>query len=76
MNWSKILKVVAMVVIIGAVAFGAFVFVVIQTPKPQIVSASGKTAPLFTLKDQDGKDFALASLHGQHVLIIFYRGYW
>jgi len=76
MNWSKILKGIALVVLLGAVAFGAFVYVMIQVPKPQIASAAGKPAPAFTLKDQDGKDFALASLRGEHVLIIFYRGYW
>jgi len=48
----------------------------IQVPKPQIASAQGKPAPAFTLKDQDGRDFTLASLHGSPVLLIFYRGYW
>ena len=76
MNWSKIFKVIAVVVLVAAVGFGAIVWALIQTPKPQIASAAGKPAPLFTLKDEDGKDFVLASLHGQHVLIIFYRGYW
>ena len=76
MNWSKILKRTVVALLLGAVAFAAVVFVMIQVPKPQIASNTGKPAPAFTLKDQDGKDFALASLRGQHVLIIFYRGYW
>ena len=45
-------------------------------PKPQIPSASGQAAPDFTLPDQDGKPLKLSSLHGQPVLIYFYRGYW
>ncbi len=45
-------------------------------PKPQIASAEGKPAPNFTLKDQQGKIFRLASLRGKRVLLIFYRGYW
>jgi len=48
----------------------------IRVPKPQIESAAGKPAPDFTLKDQDGRDFSLSSLHGSPVLLIFYRGYW
>jgi len=45
-------------------------------PKPQITSAQGKPAPDFTLKDQDGRPFHLASLRGKRVLLVFYRGYW
>ncbi len=45
-------------------------------PKPQTPSASGQAAPDFTLPDQDGKPLKLSSLHGQPVLIYFYRGYW
>lgn len=45
-------------------------------PKPQITSAAGKLAPDFTLNDQQGKPFHLASLRGKRVLLIFYRGYW
>ena len=76
MNWSKILKRTVLVLLLVAVAFGVFLWAIIQTPKPQIASNAGKPAPAFTLKDQNGKDFALASLRGEHVLIIFYRGYW
>jgi len=45
-------------------------------PEPQITSAQGKPAPDFTLKDQDGRPFHLASLRGKRVLLVFYRGYW
>jgi len=45
-------------------------------PKPQITSAEGKPAPKFALKDESGKTFRLASLRGQRVLLLFYRGYW
>jgi cytochrome oxidase Cu insertion factor (SCO1/SenC/PrrC family) len=45
-------------------------------PKPQIASAEGKPAPNFALKDENGKTFQLASLRGQRVLLLFYRGYW
>ena len=45
-------------------------------PRPQIASAQGKPALDFTLKDQEGRSFHLASLRGKRVLLIFYRGYW
>jgi cytochrome oxidase Cu insertion factor (SCO1/SenC/PrrC family) len=45
-------------------------------PKPQIISAPGKSAPDFALKDQEGRPFHLASLRGKRVLLVFYRGYW
>ena len=45
-------------------------------PKPQVASASGKSAPNFTLQDQHGKTVRLAPMRGRRVLLIFYRGYW
>lgn len=45
-------------------------------PKPQVASAEGKPAPEFTLQDQHGKTFRLASMRGKRVLLILYRGYW
>lgn len=45
-------------------------------PQPQLSSAEGKLAPDFTLKDEHGKTFHLASTRGQRVLLIFFRGYW
>ena len=32
----------------------------------------GKTAPLFTLDDQDGRKVALKQLRGRHVIVYFY----
>ena len=45
-------------------------------PKPQVSSAENKPAPEFTLKDEQGKPFRLASRRGKRVLLVFYRGYW
>lgn len=45
-------------------------------PKPQVPGAVGQLAPDFTLKNQDGQDFHLATLRGHWVLLFFYRGYW
>jgi cytochrome oxidase Cu insertion factor (SCO1/SenC/PrrC family) len=45
-------------------------------PKSQVASASGKIAPDFNLKNQDGKDFRLSEQRGGWVLLFFYRGYW
>ena len=45
-------------------------------PKPQSPFASLKSAPDFTLNDQDGKPFTLSSLRGSRVVLVFYRGYW
>lgn len=45
-------------------------------PKAQIGSATGRLAPDFTLKDQDGNALTLSSQRGRWVLLFFYRGYW
>jgi cytochrome oxidase Cu insertion factor (SCO1/SenC/PrrC family) len=45
-------------------------------PKPQSSFADLQPAPDFTLNDQDGKPFALSSLRGSRVVLVFYRGYW
>ncbi len=45
-------------------------------PKPQSSFTSLEPAPDFTLNDQDGKPFALSSLRGSRVVLVFYRGYW
>lgn len=45
--------------------------------KPQFSSLEsmvGKPAPDFTLKDQNGKDFKLSSLHGRKVVLFFNEG--
>ena len=73
---KRILKIVGIVLLLGAAGFGIFVYIANQVPKPQIASAQGSMAPDFTLKDQDGRDFTLSSLRGTPVLLIFYRGYW
>ncbi len=45
-------------------------------PKPQIPEATGKPAPDFSLKDQNGATFRLSEQRGTWVLLYFYRGYW
>ena len=64
-----------MVLVLAAVLLLLFLRAM-RVPKPQIASASGRPAPEFTLKDQNGQDFRLSSLRGSPVLLIFYRGYW
>ena len=44
--------------------------------KPQIDSNSGRPAPLFTLKDHEGKAVSLESMRGSKVMLVFYRAYW
>jgi peroxiredoxin len=44
--------------------------------KPQTADNSGRPAPDFTVKDQDGHDFTLSSLRGKKVLLVFYRAHW
>ena len=69
-------KIAATITVLALVFLALFVAKATQVPKPQIANASGKPAPDFTLKDQDGHDFTLSSLKGSPVLLIFYRGYW
>ena len=64
---------VALLIILG---LGVAFIIAIRLPKPQMASVEGKTAPDFTLKDQDGQSLQLSSLRGSRVLLIFYRGYW
>jgi len=45
-------------------------------PKPQSSFVNLQPAADFTLNDQDGKPFALSSLRGSRVVLVFYRGYW
>jgi cytochrome oxidase Cu insertion factor (SCO1/SenC/PrrC family) len=45
-------------------------------PRPHTPSAVGKLAPDFTLRNEHGRVFHLASMRGQRLLLIFYRGYW
>ena len=68
----QILIAVLVVALIGTV----FIVFKLREPKPQIASATGQTAPDFTLTDQSGQPFHLADQRGHRVLLIFYRGYW
>lgn len=47
-----------------------------QLPPSKGAPKVGERAPDFTLLDQNGKPVKLADLHGQPVLLVFYRGYW
>ena len=62
---------VLLIALVVLVVAGLYVY-----PKAQIVSATQQAAPDFTLKDQEGRPFHLASLRGKRVLLVFYRGYW
>lgn len=62
---------------IVALAFAVLVgFALYHYPKAQVVSASNRPAPDFTLKDANGQDFTLSSLRGHKAVLYFYRGYW
>lgn len=57
---------------------GLFGFMLVGTkmmPPPADVKA-GQAMPEFTLPDANGKDFALKSLKGKRVVLIFTRGFW
>ena len=69
-------KIVLGVIALVAIAFGAFVVISARVPKPSIANASGKPVPNFVLRDQNGREFVLASQRGHKVLLMFYRGYW
>jgi cytochrome oxidase Cu insertion factor (SCO1/SenC/PrrC family) len=69
-------KIVGGTVLVIVLVLGVLFLRAIHVPKPQIASAQGSMAPDFTVKDQDGRDFALSSLQGSPVLLILYRGYW
>jgi cytochrome oxidase Cu insertion factor (SCO1/SenC/PrrC family) len=47
-----------------------------ELPPPSRELAAGTAAPDFTLPDEAGSPVALASLRGQKVLLVFYRGAW
>ena len=69
-------KIVLRSIIVFLIALIALMLWGNRLPKPTIASATGKPVPNFTLRDQDGKDFTLASQRGHKVLLMFYRGYW
>jgi len=67
---------------LGILMFGFFSYVMfyelrhvpLSTGTPRV----GEKAPEFTLRDQDGRDIALADLisRSKAVMLIFYRGFW
>lgn len=69
-------KLVLRTIIVLLLAFIGFALYANRIPKPTIAEATGKPIPNFTLRDQDGKDFSIASQRGHKVLLMFYRGYW
>ena len=69
-------KFILRALIVVLLAFISFAYFANRVPKPTIASAVGKPAPNFVLRDQDGKDFSLASQQGHRVLLMFFRGYW
>jgi cytochrome oxidase Cu insertion factor (SCO1/SenC/PrrC family) len=69
---SIALAVAALVIVLA----GAFLALKMRLPKPQTAFVQGEVAPDFTLQDENGQPFHLASAHGSRVVLIFYRGYW
>jgi cytochrome oxidase Cu insertion factor (SCO1/SenC/PrrC family) len=69
---SIALAVAALVIVLA----GAFLAVKMGLPKPQTAFVQGEVAPDFTLQDENGRPFHLASARGSRVVLIFYRGYW
>ena len=62
---------------LGTVGFFLFVHVATYAlPPPPKELAVGTTAPDFTLPDEAGRPFALASLRGSPAVLVFYRGSW
>jgi cytochrome oxidase Cu insertion factor (SCO1/SenC/PrrC family) len=55
---------------------GLLAVVLMRVPKPQLAFVDGQAAPDFTLQDQNGQPFHLASARGSRVVLVFYRGYW
>jgi cytochrome oxidase Cu insertion factor (SCO1/SenC/PrrC family) len=69
----KIFISIGVLLVVFAIFLGVTLY---HYPKAQVVSASQQTAPDFTLRNASGQDFTLSSLHGQKVVLYFYRGYW
>jgi hypothetical protein len=67
---------------LGILMFGFFSYVMFyelrQVPPSTGAPRVGEKAPEFTLRDQDGRDIALADLisRSKAVMLIFYRGFW
>jgi cytochrome oxidase Cu insertion factor (SCO1/SenC/PrrC family) len=72
---SRVRKSLVFVVLLLLLAAGLLAWKMVL-PKPQSAFAILQPAPDFTLNDQDGRPFALSSLRGSRVVLVFYRGYW
>lgn len=64
------------VAVLAVAAFGVLLVQTMRLPKPQSAFVQGELAPDFTLQDENGQPFHLASTRGSRVVLIFYRGYW
>jgi len=64
------------VTVLVVAAFGVLLVQKMHLPRPQSAFVQGELAPDFTLQDEDGQPFHLASARGSRVVLIFYRGYW
>jgi cytochrome oxidase Cu insertion factor (SCO1/SenC/PrrC family) len=74
---KKLLIAVAVLAAIGVLAVAGIAFIKSRPlPRPQIASFEGRSAPDFTLKDQNGQLFHLADHRGHPLVLYFYRGYW
>ena len=71
-RWRKIALGVLFLFLLAA----GFVAWKMILPEPQSSFTEWQPAPDFTLNDQAGKPFTLASLRGSRVVLVFYRGYW
>jgi cytochrome oxidase Cu insertion factor (SCO1/SenC/PrrC family) len=67
---------IALAVAVLVIAVGAFLAVKMRLPQPQTAFVNGQLAPDFTLQDESGQPFHLASARGSRVVLVFYRGYW
>lgn len=63
-----IVAVLAATVLSGAIAS--------ERASPSTPVTVGKTAPDFSLHDQDGNVVTLSKQRGKKVVLVFYRGFW
>jgi len=63
---------------LAILAGGSFLFITLTSGLPEKLPSAGvgQSAPDFTARDSDGKNFTLSSLEGSTVLLKFFRGYW
>jgi hypothetical protein len=67
---------IALAVAVLVIMIGVFLAVKMRLPQPQAAFVDRQLAPDFTLEDESGQPFHLASARGSRVVLIFYRGYW